>query len=106
MSIENKVPEFKSKDGGGTTFRDVPIDVFRHLSIDLGTIPDKEIGKIKEIYDWAKDKCPDQPMDNVLLKISNLENTLGSPALDEHRWDKSWRFIKIQRQINNLSRAK
>jgi hypothetical protein len=99
VPIQAKAPTDISN---ATTWEDVPIDIFRHLSIDLGTIEKKEVGKIKDIYQWAVGKCDEPTMGNILNKWNTLENQLGSPAINEKRWDKAWRFVKIQRQIDDL----
>jgi len=103
--VEQETPQVTQEGGVHTmTWEDVPIDVFRHLSIDLGTVQTKEVGKIRDIFNWAKERCEDPTMGNILLRISNMENKLGAPARDEKRWDKMWRFIKLQKQIDDLGK--
>jgi hypothetical protein len=85
---------------------DVPIDVYRQFSIELGTIPEREVGKIKDIYEWAKSKCDEPTIGNIMQKISSLEQQLGSPALGHQRYDKLWNWVKITKQIDDLDKRR
>jgi len=86
------------------TWEDVPLDIFRHLNVELGTIDPKEIGKIREIYQWAKSRCEDPTIGNILQRINTMENQLGAPGIHEQRWDKTWRWIRLQRQVDDLQK--
>lgn len=97
--VEEKAPVNIS---GTMTWEEVPIDIYRQFDIELGTIQPKEINKIKDIYEWAKTKCDEPTLGNILNRISTLENTLGSPAIGHQRYDKMWNFIKLQRQVDDL----
>lgn len=107
MEKQVETPKLQNTNEGGVhtlTWEDVPVDVFRHLSIDLGTVEPKEVNKIRDIYQWAQSKCEDPTMGNILLRITSIENALGAAALNEKRWDKMWRFIKLQKQIDDLGK--
>jgi len=84
----------------------VPIDFFRYFNILLGTVPDKEIGQLKDIFEWAKSKCDEPNMGNVLQKISSLENTLGSPNLGEKRFKKIWMWVKMTKHMDDIDKQR
>ena len=99
-------PTSTETPAGTLIWEGVPIDLYRQWNINLGTIPQQEISKLKDIYEWAKTKCDEPTIGNVLQKISSLENSLGSPAIGEKRWDKVWNFIRLQRQIDDLEKRR
>jgi hypothetical protein len=98
-----QTPTPKFDQSGTMTWEDVPIDIFRHFNLDLGTVEPKSIDKLRTIYAWARD-CEDPTVGNVLQRIASLENKLGSPRMGNDRYDKMWRWIKLQNQINDLQK--
>lgn len=99
-------PAFTKSDtyAGALAWDGVPVDVFRMFSAEIGTLPTKEIGKLKDICDWAGSKCEEVTIGNIMQKISSLESQLGSPAIGEKRWDKMWNWVKINKQIDDLKK--
>jgi hypothetical protein len=86
-------------------WQSVPIDVFRHFSVPLETVPAKDIEKLKDITDWAKSRTADEPsIGNILQQISKVQRELGSPAINEKAYDKVWRFIKAQKVIDEMTK--
>ena len=84
----------------------VPIDIYRNFSIEIGTLPKKETRKLKDIYEWAKTKTDEPTMGNILQKINTLERELGSPAIDQKRYDKIWEWIKFSLAIDDLEKRR
>jgi hypothetical protein len=74
--------------------------------MDLGTTPTKEIEKVREIYEWAKGRCEEPTLGNIMQRITSIINQLGAPALDEKRWDKAWRWIRMTKQIEDLEKRR
>jgi hypothetical protein len=85
----------------------VPVDILRYFDMELGTTPQKDVGKLKDVFEWAKDKCKDEPsMGNIMQKISILENQLGAPAIDEKRFSKMWVWVKMSKHIDDLEKRR
>jgi hypothetical protein len=84
----------------------VPVDLFRFFNVDLGTTPQDDIKELKDIYDWAKLKCDEPTIGNILQKISSLETQLGSPNLGEKRFSKMWVWVKMSKQIDDLDKRR
>jgi hypothetical protein len=80
----------------------IPIDCLRHFNIELGTIPQKDLDQVKEIVSWAKSKCDEPTIGNILQQISKIQNTLGVPALNEKSYSKVWRFCTLQKHIDEM----
>jgi hypothetical protein len=87
-------------------FDGVPIDCYRYFSIDLGSQSDKELKKIKDIYEWSKSKCDEPTIGNIVEKISKLEKQLGAPRIGEKSWDKVWQWVKLSRNIDDLDKQR
>jgi hypothetical protein len=85
-------------------FDGIPLDFYRLFSIDLGTIPTKEVDKLKTIYEWSKDGS--ETMGDMMQKVSRLESQLGSPAINEKRYDKMVRYIKMSKAIGDLEKQR
>jgi hypothetical protein len=89
----------------GYEWEGVPIDVFRHFGVEMGTVPTKDIEQLREITSWAKSKCADEPsIGNILQKISYIRSQLGSPSLNEKSYAKVWQFVKAQRVIDEMTK--
>ena len=85
----------------GYEWQGVPIDVLRTFNIELGTIPARELEKIKDITSWAKAKVGSEyTIGDLLQKISDVKTKLGSPNAGERQYDKVWEYIKSQRVID------
>lgn len=89
----------------GFDWEGIPIDVLRHFNMELGTIPTKDLEMLKDITTWAKSKTIDEPsIGNVLQQISKIQRQLGNPAINERSYEKTWRFIKAQRIIDEMTK--
>ena len=92
--------------GGTLAWEGVPVDVIRMFNVEIGTVHQKDIEKLKDICSWADSKCEEKTIGNIMQKISTLERQLGSPALSEKRWDKIWNWVKISKQIDDLDKRR
>lgn len=76
----------------------IPIDVLRTFNVDLGTIPTKDLQQIKDITEWAKSKVGvEGTIGDMLAKVSEVRQKLGSPAMNEKSYSKVWEYVKLQR---------
>lgn len=87
----------------GYEWQGIPIDIIRHFNIDLRTTPAKDLEQIKEITEWAKSKTLDEPsIGNILSQIAKVQRQLGVPGVNERAYEKTWRFIKAQKVIDEM----
>ena len=91
------------KEGMGTVqYQEVPMDVYRHFNIDIGSVDTKEVEKLKAISGWAfKDV---DSIGDGMQKIRQLQMKLGSPHLRDKSWDKVFNWVSIQKHINDLEK--
>jgi len=85
-------------------FDGIPIDFYRIFNVDLGTVPTKEIEKLKAIHEWSKEGS--ETVGDMMQKISKLERELGAPALNEKRYDKMFRWVKMTKVITELEKQR
>ena len=57
----------------------IPVDIIRFFNVDMTSVTEKETGRLRDIYDWAKEG--EETIGDVLQKISRIVNPLGAPAL-------------------------
>lgn len=81
-------------------YEQVPIDVYKFFNAPLGSMEAKEVSELKEISDWAFQG--QSTLGDGMQKMRSLEIELGQPTGDERRHDKMLRWIKMQRQIEDL----
>lgn len=62
--------------------------------------------RLQSIVDFFKEDGKDLMEADLLFKVRALENRLGAPSLGEKRIDKVYRYIKLQSQIDNLSKQR
>ena len=91
---------------GDLSFAGIPVDIYRHFGVEIGHVEDKDVGKLKDILAWAKAKCEEPTMGNVLSRISSLENQLGQPELGQRRYDKMWNWVRLSRSIDDLDKKR
>ena len=102
--IEPTVVQYTEvKEGMGTVqYQEVPMDVYRHFNIDIGSVDTKEVEKLKAISGWAfKDV---DSIGDGMQKIRQLQMKLGSPHLRDKSWDKVFNWVSIQKHINDLEK--
>jgi len=83
----------------------IPIDVLRNFNIELGTIPTKDLEMIRDITTWAKGKVGNEgSIGDMLQEISKIQRQLGAPSPNERSYEKTWRFIKAQKVIDEMTK--
>jgi len=90
--------------GNTMEFAGIPVDMYRYFGIDLGSGDEKELNKVKEIYEWAKKDS--ESLGDAMTKISRLERQLGSPHINETRHTKMWLWVKLTRQMEDLDKRR
>ena len=86
----------------GYEWEGIPLDVGRMMGISIMDADTKTLDKLRDISKWSKEGLLDNTIGNQLQKIRTLEEKLGSPALNETRIDKMWRWVKLASHINEL----
>ncbi len=80
----------------------VPVDVFGFFDVSLSA-EEKEVSKLKTIYDWSKIETESGTLGDILTKIRHLETYLGAPVGLEKRYNKLYNYCKmslIMREID------
>lgn len=83
----------------------VPVSVYEFFDAPL-TIPEKEVGKLKVIVDWAKSEVKDGTEGDLLLKIRDLRNHLGSPDGFQKQYDKLYNYCKMTMQMREIEKKR
>ncbi|MHA1853874.1 MAG: hypothetical protein ACTSUF_10280 [Candidatus Heimdallarchaeaceae archaeon] len=81
-------------------YEEVPVDVFRFFNLLSEQVDNKELDMLKDISKWAFEGV--ETLGDGLRKLKQLEIQLGVPTGNDRRHDKMWRWIKMQRQIDEL----
>jgi len=76
------------------------------LGLDTHSLDPKDSQNIKQIYDFLRGDEKEMTELELLHKVRGLENRLGLPSLGERRVDKLSRYVKLQAQIDNLSKQR
>ena len=83
-------------------YEQVPIDIYRFFDTPVGSIDSKDVKILKEISDWAFNGV--ETLGDGLIRLRNLEIKLGVPTGKDKRPDKIWRWVKMQRNIEDLQK--
>lgn len=81
----------------------VPVDLFRTFDLPL-TLPEKEVNKLKDIYEWSKIGLDEPTIGNSLIKIRNLELRLGSASTGKEKINKLWNWVRMAMNMEELKR--
>lgn len=76
------------------------------LGLDVHTLPETDKANIQQIYDFVRADNKEMTEIELLHKVRELEQKLGLTTLGERRVDKLYRYVKLQSQIDNLSKAR
>lgn len=82
------------------TYKGIPIDCFRAFNIPLESVSAKEISELRDIVSWVKEHGVSNTSE-IISEIMKLRSELGTPSGDERAYNKVWRFIKLQKVIEN-----
>lgn len=81
------------------SYSGVPLDLYRYFNLDLGTVNEKEVSRLKDILTWAKQDT--QSLGDAMVKISHIERELGMGGF-EKRHERVWNWVRLSLNINDL----
>ena len=84
----------------------IPIEIYRYFDIDIGKVSQDEIKQFQDIYKWAKLENESATLGDILLKIRDLEHTLGATNFGETRHGKIWNWAKLTLVINEMNKRR
>ena len=90
----------------GLSLGGVPVDVYSYFNVPLANQSEREIGKLKDIVEWARNETGDGSIGDVLNKIRTLETHLGSPSGTDKRYDKLYNYCKMSLHIKELEKRR
>lgn len=76
------------------------------VGLDVHAISDGDGKALQAIYDYARGETAEMTELELLHNVRSLEQRLGLPGLGERRVDKLYRYVKIQRQIDGLTKRR
>ena len=76
------------------------------LGLDIHSIDDTDRASIYKIYEYVRGDAKEMLEIDLLHKVRELEGKLGMTSLGERRIDKIYRYVKLQSQIDNLTKAR
>lgn len=90
----------------GAFVKDNTFPIASYIGLDTHKISDADQQTLQNIYDFVRGDAKEMTELEMLSKIRELENRLGMTSLGERRLDKVARYVKLQSQIDNLSKAR
>ena len=87
------------------TWNAVPMDVYRYMNVDFFDASDKNLGELKDIYDYAKTRSNGMPGD-IIQKLDEIKNRLGEPEIGTSRLSQLSNYVRIQRNITDLQKQR
>lgn len=100
------VPVTASETHKDLEWAGIPVDIYNHFNVELGKADEKETKKLKDIYEWAKSRCEEPTLGNVMSRVASLENQLGVPDIGTRRYDKMWNWVRLSRQMEDLDKRR
>lgn len=76
------------------------------LGLDTHNLSTKDSQQLQAIYEFVRGDAKEMTELELLSKVRNLEQRLGMTSLGERRIDKLYRYVKLQSQIDNLTKAR
>lgn len=76
------------------------------VGLDTHNLSDSDKSSLKSIYDFVRGDSKEMTELEMLSKVRSLEQRLGLTSLGERRIDKIFRYVKLQGQIDGLSKAR
>ena len=87
----------------------VPPQVVTHLGVDnseLDNFSPEDLGKIKEIYEWAGEDLEDKSLGNLLMKLRDLDVKLGATPIGERRWKRIWNYVHLDKRVKDMEKQR
>lgn len=87
---------------------EAPYDVYALFNTDPFKTEEADKAKLLEIYQYASSKVPEnyRTLGNIMMKISELNNSLGAPSIDERSFTKLHTFVKLSRIIDDFDKQR
>ena len=82
----------------------IPIDVYQMFGMPMEKSTKQGREELKDIYNWASEGIEDKTLGNVMSRIDALELALGTPRAGETRRGRLWGWLKLKRQINDMTK--
>ena len=76
------------------------------LGLDTGKLTPTDSQNVKAIYDFVRGENKEMTELELLHKVREIEQKLGLTSLGERRVDKMYRYVKLQSQIDGLTKAR
>lgn len=76
------------------------------LGLDTHNVSDTDAQAIKAIYDFVRGEDSEITELELLHRVRQIEQKLGFTSLGERRLDKVHRYVKLQGQIDSLTKAR
>lgn len=76
------------------------------VGLDTHNLNDTDKTSLRAIYDFVRGDSKEMTEMELLHQVRQLENRLGFPNLGERRIDKIYRYVKLQSQIENLTKSR
>lgn len=76
------------------------------LGLNTHNLSDTDTKALQSIYDFARGDNKEMTELELLHNVRQIEQKLGLTSLGERRVDKLYRYVKLQSQIDGLTRAR
>ncbi len=76
------------------------------LGLDTHNLSGSDTEVLQKIYEFVRGDEKEMTQLELLSKVRSLEQRLGMTSLGERRVDKIYRYVKLQSQIDNLSKQR
>ena len=98
--LNHSVPD---AGGGSFEYNGVPVDVYGFFGVEFDSLDAKDIGKLREIYSWAKEES--DTLGDAMEKIARIERQIGYSGLDK-RYDRVWNWVSITNKMKDLDKRR
>lgn len=85
-----------------TFIEGVPYEVYAYFGITDTDILPAEKPQVREMYDYLKTKLPEPTLGNYMMEFKKIESKLGQPEINESRWNRVYRYIKLSKAIDEM----
>jgi hypothetical protein len=90
----------------GAFVKDNILPIASFMGLDTHNISDSDKSAMQQIYDFIRGDAKEMTELELLHKVREMEQKLGMTSLGERRVDKLSRYVKLQGQIDNLTKAR
>lgn len=76
------------------------------LGLNTHDLAPSDVSAIQKIYEFVRGDAKEMTDLELLHKVRELEQKLGMTSVGERRVDKLYRYVKLQSQIDGLSKQR